>query len=178
MKTKLIKAATIAVVVLFTATINLQAQVVIGSDKLPEDFSALELVSTAGGVGGLLLPRMNTAPASPAIGLMFYNTSNNKVNIYGNGSSLIVWDTPAAAPTHTAVSVTPILNGVTIGNDATPEPFAVLEVNSTEGIRLPLITNAQRLTLQSSLTSIAGGLIFFNTTSNKVNIWNGGGWIE
>ena len=159
-------------------TLSLQAQIVIGSDKLPETFSALELVSTPSATGGLLLPKSSTAPASPVAGLMFFDTSNSSVKIY-TGSSWITWNTPAATPTHAAATIKLPASGVTIGANTNPKPYAVLEViSATKGIRLPLINDTQCTALQPSLTAAAAGLMFFNTTTNKVNIWNGDAWIK
>ena len=189
MKTKLIKAAIVVIVVLFTLT-GLRAQVVIGSAKLPEDFSALELISDAAKTGGLLLPKSAGPGALPsgwnsaaATGLMYFNTTGSgSVDIW-TGSGWIVWNMPAAAATKPATAIG-VANGVTIGANTAPKSYAVLEIAATnKGIRLPLINNTQRATLTATLNTdakkaAAAGLMFFNTETERTNIYNGSVWIE
>ena len=100
MKTKLLKAAIVAAVVLFTATTNLQAQVVVGDAIAPQPFSVMEIISN--GTQGLRLPQLNntqkaavetaiklldTAGQLRAEGLMIFNIEENCVEVW-NGT---VW---------------------------------------------------------------------------------------
>jgi len=57
----------------------------------------------------------------------------------------------------------------------TPNASAILDVTSTsKGLLLPRMTTSQR----DAVASPAAGLMIFNTTTNKVNIFVGSGWDE
>jgi hypothetical protein len=94
------QAIAIALFLLFTvSSATLQAQVAIGSNKTPEKFSVLELISNA---KGLRLPQMDTAQRDQmtnssdfqaqktglARGLMIYNTATNCVEFW-NGTKWV-----------------------------------------------------------------------------------------
>ena len=76
---------------------------------------------------------------------------------------------------------------VTIGSNAEPQKFSVLELisNSTQpgGLRLPQLTNAEKEALEklpefmAKETTDAKGLIIFNTTDSAIEVWNGTKWI-
>ena len=101
MKTKLIKAAIVAAVVLFTAPMHLQAQIIIGDAVAPQPFSALEIISTT---GGLRLPQLDNDERdavqavieaiadnderAKAEGLMIFNTDTECVETW-NGDGWI-----------------------------------------------------------------------------------------
>jgi len=73
---------------------------------------------------------------------------------------------------------------VTIGADAAPKPFSVLELISEYksgvfgGMRLPLLTTAQRDGITDLSNPEAVGLTIFNTTTNCLEFWNGTKWIS
>jgi uncharacterized protein (TIGR02145 family) len=57
----------------------------------------------------------------------------------------------------------------------TPAPSARLEINSTnQGFLPPRLTDAQR----NSITSPVTGLVIFNTTTNRLNVFVGSSWQE
>lgn len=63
---------------------------------------------------------------------------------------------------------------VGIGTE-TPNASAILDVTSTsQGVLLPRMTTTQR----DAIASPAAGLFIFNTTSNNLNMFNGGIWYE
>lgn len=62
--------------------------------------------------------------------------------------------------------------GILIGT-STDVPSAILTIASTtKGLRLPVLTTAQR----DAISSPAEGLIIFNTTTNKLNFYTGAAW--
>src|SRR6476661_3547772 len=75
----------------------------------------------------------------------------------------------AAAPA--ALAQTP---GVGIGTTA-PDASAALDVtSSSKGVLVPRMTELQR----NAITSPAAGLQIYNTTFNKLNVWNGTAWTQ
>ena len=63
--------------------------------------------------------------------------------------------------------------GVRIGTAGTPDASAVLDLNSTsKGLLPPRLSTAQR----DAIAAPAPGLTIFNTTTKKVNTWNGTSW--
>jgi formylglycine-generating enzyme required for sulfatase activity len=73
---------------------------------------------------------------------------------------------------------------VTIGSDKEPEGFSILELisNGRSGLRLPQLTQKQRVALEATFgaeaTGVALGLQIFNTNSKCVETWNGAEWIQ
>ena len=70
-------------------------------------------------------------------------------------------------------------------NGIMPQDYSVLELlsNGKRGLRLPQLTTDERdaMTAQPSFSSTvmnqARGLTIFNTTTNCMETWNGGGWL-
>ena len=76
----------------------------------------------------------------------------------------------AVAP-HLALAQT---GGVGIGT-TTPAASAALDITSTsKGLLLPRLSPAQR----DAIASPATGLTIYNTTTNRLNTWNGTSWTE
>jgi len=73
-----------------------------------------------------------------------------------------------------------VLHNMNIGNGVAKatDPSAYLELGkatgSTKGFLGPRMTTTQR----DAIASPATGLIIYNTTTNKINYWNGTAWIE
>ncbi|MCL2435887.1 MAG: fibrobacter succinogenes major paralogous domain-containing protein [Lentimicrobiaceae bacterium] len=73
---------------------------------------------------------------------------------------------------------------VTIGADVEPQPFSVLELMGQYetdvfgGLRLPQLSSGQRDALGATLTTstLAEGLMIFNTTTKCIEFWNGTAW--
>lgn len=62
---------------------------------------------------------------------------------------------------------------VAIGSDPTPHTSAVLDVQSTtKGFLFPTMTTTQR----DAIPTPANGLTIFNSTTNKINFYNGSAW--
>ena len=67
---------------------------------------------------------------------------------------------------------------VTIGSGSVPENFSILQIEGvTGGIRLPQLTTAQRNNLNVANNSEANGLVIFNTTTGKLEYWDGSRWV-
>ena len=149
------------------------AQLKVGDNPTTINSSAiLEIESTN---QGLLLPRMTTAQRdanilSPIAGLVIYNTSTNALEVVVSGSGLgSFWlNVLTGATSIVASGTTTSVGGIGVGT-TTPNANAVLDVTSTtKGILLPRLT--------SDPTGVAG-MIYYNTTSNIVKLYNGSAWI-
>ncbi|MDR2954395.1 MAG: hypothetical protein LBV43_04875, partial [Prevotella sp.] len=73
---------------------------------------------------------------------------------------------------------------VTIGNDAPPQRFSILEVVSTPsnvgGLRLPQLSNTERDAIDLELLANpegSKGLLIFNTTTVQLEYWDGTQWV-
>jgi hypothetical protein len=145
------------------------AQLKVGDNPTTINASAiLEIESTN---QGLLLPRMTTAQRdasilSPIAGLVIYNTSTNALEVSVSGS---LWlNVLTGATTAVASGTTTSVGGIGVGT-TTPNANAVLDVTSTtKGVLLPR--------LSSDPTGVAG-MVYYNTTSNTVKLYNGSAWI-
>jgi hypothetical protein len=129
--------------------------------------AALDISSTTKGV---LFPVMTDvqrqALPAPAAGLLIYNRTGGNYN-YFNGTSwyqiLSVYLVTATNPGGAADSA-----GVGVGV-AAPDPSAILEINSyTKGFLLPNVT--------ASPASPATGLIYYSTSANQIELYNGASW--
>ena len=76
---------------------------------------------------------------------------------------------------------------VVIGDAVVPQSFSALEIisNGTGGLRLPQLTNAQRVAVQTAIEALAPaeqykaeGLMIFNIDASCVEFWNGTEWIS
>lgn len=65
---------------------------------------------------------------------------------------------------------------VGIGEDVfIPHSSSILEIRSQErGILIPRMTTSER----DAISNPAEGLLIYNTTSNRLNYWNGSAWVE
>ena len=149
--------------------LGVNAQLKVGDNPTTINASAiLEIESTN---QGLLLPRMTTAQRdasikSPTAGLVIYNTSTNALEVTISGS---LWlNILTGATTAVASGTTTSVGGIGVGT-TTPNANAVLDVTSTtKGVLLPR--------LSSDPTGVAG-MVYYNTTSNTVKLYNGSAWI-
>ncbi|MDR2972758.1 MAG: fibrobacter succinogenes major paralogous domain-containing protein [Bacteroidales bacterium] len=71
---------------------------------------------------------------------------------------------------------------VTIGADVAPQPFSVLELmgqyetGTYGGLRLPQLSTTERDAIAGLASSVAEGLMIFNTTTKCIEFWNGTAW--
>ena len=139
------------------------------SANVPPDNSAMLDVNNP--TRGVLVPA--TIPdsiASPAVGLIIYNTATNLLN-YFNGT---VWVTLCAISSGVAGAggtQSPI--GVAIKQDNSgPHHSAMLDVAaSNKGVLIPRLTNAQRNAILP-----VNGLVIYNSTTNEIEFYNGAEW--
>ncbi len=134
---------------LATQTSNAQGVSISESDTTAATSSILDVTSTTKGV---LVPRLTTTQQnnieSPATGLVVYNTTESNFFFY-NGSA---WEE------------------VGIGKSSST---AELELESTtKGFLPPRMTTTQRDAISSPDT----GLVIYNTTTNKLQCYNGTSW--
>lgn len=128
----------------------------------PAASSVLDLTSTT---KGLLPPRMTEAQrdaiASPATGLVLYNTTTNTMNVY-NGSS---WGAMSGSVGANSVGTTQLQNSsVTLDK---------IDFSSTsKGLGLPTMTTTQMNAISSPTT----GMMIFNSTTGTTHVYNGTAW--
>lgn len=150
---------------------TLVAQVVINEDDAAGNASAeLDVQSTT---KGILFPVMTEAERDavpgPVEGLLIFNRTGGYHNFY-DGSNWIQIDrlvsTLASNPTAGTASDVGVGVGV-----ADPHNSAILHVNSvTKGFLLPRMGG-------SSPSSPATGLLYYNTSSDDINLYNGTDWL-
>jgi len=136
--------------------------------SIPNASAILDVSST---VQGILIPRLTDAQRQslkdPATGLMIYNTTTNELNFYnGTGWQRVpgnIVSTTSAGGLGPGIGIS--IN--TTGNAA--HPSAILDISSTDkGLLIPR-------TIPASVTAVTG-LIIYNTTTNKINYYDGTSW--
>ena len=154
---------------LFVVTTFTQAQVGVGTTT-PDASAALD-ITASGSVVGLLLPRLTTLQRdatikSPTAGLVIYNSNINALQVSISGS---LWLNVFNSTTSAAASGTTTSTGrIGIGTTS-PNANAALDVMSTtKGILLPRSA--------SDPTGVSG-MIYYNTTSDQVRLYNGTTWL-
>ena len=117
---------------------------------------------------GLLLPRNASDIASPAEGLIYYNTATNKIKYYDGTSWKVLSDT-SSSPKNTGTGVAA---GVIIGT-GTVAASAKLEIKSAnKGLLIPRMTTAQR----NAIPTPAEGLVIYNTDEHRLEYFVGNVW--
>jgi len=85
-----------------------------------------------------------------------------------------------------ALSTAGVKGQVLIGENADPQPFSILELESggERGLRIPQLTEAERNTLtgsaefQEEKTGKAKGLVIYNKDTDALEYWNGEAWVS
>jgi hypothetical protein len=162
------KAILIGFLLIIAATFT-QAQVGIGTTT-PDASAALD-ITARGSVIGLLLPRLTTsqrdaAIKSPSAGLVIYNNTTNTLQV---AISTSLWLDMATGVNSSAASGTTSSTGrIGIGTTS-PNANAVLDVMSTtKGVLLPR---------SASDPTGAAGMVYYNTTTDQVRLYNGTLWV-
>ncbi len=146
------------------------SNVAINTDgSLPDKSAMLDVKSTN---MGMLFPRMTETQrnslSSPATGLLIYNTTSNLFNYYSGGSWCKIEGTVVSSTTGSTAPGGGV--SMSVGADVVADKSAMLDVSSTtKGVLIPR-------TLPQSISSPAAGLIIFNTSTNKINYYNGSQW--
>jgi hypothetical protein len=159
---------TLGLIALFSSNAN--AQIGIGTTT-PNASAALDIKSSGSAVG-LLLPRLTTAERdatikSPSAGLVIYNTTSKVLEVAISGSFWV--NIVNGTTTAVASGATSSTGKIGIGTN-TPNANAVLDVSSTtKGVLLPQAANDP--------TGVEG-MIYYNTTSDIVKLYNGSSWIS
>jgi len=140
------------------------------SNTEPDASALLDIIATN---KGLLLPRLSeserNAIPSPAAGLIIFNISSNKVNLY-NGQYWRSIDDVYSSISH--AGGLGVVSGMCISEiDEDPHHSAILEIKSTtRGLLLP------RSVQNSMYIPSAAGLVFYNATTNKMGFFDGTNW--
>jgi hypothetical protein len=157
----------------------------IGANTSIAASAILDITSTT---KGFLMPRMTTtqrnAITSPATGLEVYNTTDNVPQWY-NGTA---WTNFLTNNVYTADGTiggdrTITMDGgnfhITAGSvgigTTSVDGCAILELDSTtKGLLLSRMTTTQR----NAISNPVAGLLIYNTTTNKVNLYDGSNFVE
>jgi hypothetical protein len=159
----------IITLVVIACSLTSMAQVGIGTNT--PDASAKLDIKANGSAVGLLLPRITTTQRdasikSPNAGLVIYNSTTKVLEVAISGS---LWaDVVNGTTSSVASGITTSTGKIGIGT-TTPNANAILDVNSsTSGVLLPM-----------AATDPLGveGMIYYNTTSDLVKLYNGTSWI-
>lgn len=119
------------------------AQVKIGAAGAPDGSAMLEVTSGAANNKGMLLPRVTTAQrnaiASPATGLMIYNTTTNEAQVNTGTAAAPVWSVTTAAGWNTTgnAGTNPATNFI----GTTDNQPLVVRTNNTEKLRITAAGN-------------------------------------
>ena len=118
---------------------------------------------------GFLLPRYIIATSSPATGLIFYNSSSNKV-LFHNGTD---WKETNTTIGTAGAGGSGTAEGVLVG-EGTIDASAKMEVKTTQnkGLLIPRMTNAQRDVIDSP----AEGLTLYSITDFSIQYYSGSTW--
>lgn len=142
----------------------------INTTGLDADPSAiLDIASTN---KGLLIPRTTQSAVTPIEGLLIYNTSTNTIDYY-NGSA---WNALCTSFLDNTIGLGASAHGIGINTSgASPDASAILDIASTDkGLLIPRMSSVQRNSIQSPAT----GLMLYNSTTDRIENWDGSAWYE
>jgi hypothetical protein len=169
MKNTIVKGLIITLGLIALLLSNVNAQIGIGTNT-PDASAALD-IKASGSAVGLLLPRLTTAERdatikSPSAGLVIYNSTTKVLEVAISGSLWV--NIVNGTTTAVASGATSSTGKIGIGTN-TPNANAVLDVSSTtKGVLLPQAS--------SDPTGVEG-MIYYNTTTDIVKLYNGTSWI-
>jgi hypothetical protein len=173
---KLTKATVVVFMAFLSQNVSAQVGIGVGSSQV-NGSAALEVAATN---KGFLPPRMTTsqrdAISSPSNGLVVYNSSTEKYNVYegGSWSEMAVTNKVQTFSANQTFSTPSSFNQIGVGvaagsNDAS----AAVQINSTtQGFLPPRMSNT------TGITTPSNGLVIYNTTTNKYNVYENGAWSE
>ena len=142
-------------------------------DILPDNSAMLDINDPG---RGILIPRISTSArdliASPATGLIIYNTSTNLLDYYNGAQWIALCSVSTGIP---GAGGSQAVVGVAVNTDnSSPDPSAMLDVASADkGVLIPRLTNAQR----DAILPVTG-LVIYNTSANYIEFYNGSAWYQ
>jgi len=145
----------------------------IGINTTTPDASSILDIKANGSAVGLLLPRLTVTQREtidfPTSGLMVYNTTSHSIEVAA-GTPIYWKDVIYGTNTLTSGERSFTTGGLGIGTN-TPDRKAVLDITSTtKGVVLPMAT--------ADPTGVGvEGMIYYNTTSDQVRVYDGTSWI-
>ena len=169
MKNTIVKGLMMTFGLIFLFLSHTNAQIGIGTNT-PDASAKLDITANGSAIG-LLLPRLTTTERdatikSPSAGLVIYNSTTKVLEVAISGSLWV--NIVNGTTTAVASGATSSTGKIGIGTN-TPDANAVLDVTSTtKGVLLPQAANDP--------TGVAG-MIYYNTTSDIVKLYNGTSWI-
>lgn len=180
--------------------IKLNAQVTIGSNTPPQNYSILEVVSDSDHTGGLRLPQLSSADKakidaslladiSKSKGLFIYNTDTNNIE-YWDGTQWVAarqvepWMVSGSTDIATLNTQNIYQMGqVTVGSSAAADPTAALNVVATDkGVLFPRVS-LQSFDDKETIKDPTTGLLVYNTGNGALKVegylyWNGIEWTQ
>jgi hypothetical protein len=169
MKNTIVKGLMMTFGLIFLFLSHTNAQIGIGTNT-PDASAKLDITANGSAIG-LLLPRLTTTERdatikSPSAGLVIYNSTTKVLEVAISGSLWV--NIVNGTTTAVASGATSSTGKIGIGTN-TPDANAVLDVTSTtKGVLLPQAANDP--------TGVEG-MIYYNTTSDIVKLYNGTSWI-
>jgi hypothetical protein len=143
----------------------------IGINTTTPDASSILDIKANGSAVGLLLPRLTVTQRDATInslisGLIIYNTTSHTIEV---ATSVNLWTDVIYRTTSLASNqISFQTGGLGIGTSI-PYDNAVLDITSTtKGVVLPMAT--------ADPTGVEG-MIYYNTTTNQVRVYDGTSWI-
>jgi hypothetical protein len=143
----------------------------VGIGTIIPDASSILDIKANGSAVGLLLPRLTVTQREtidyPTSGLMVYNTTSHSIEVAA-GTPIYWKDVIYGTNTLTSGERSFTTGGLGIGTN-TPDRRAVLDITSTtKGVVLPMAT--------ADPTGVEG-MIYYNTTTDQVKVYDGTSWI-
>jgi hypothetical protein len=148
---------------------NTVAQTIGINTTTPHASSILDVKATGSAVG-LLIPRLTSSNMNsinnPTRGMLIYNSTAHTLEVASSDNlwTDIIYGTTSLASNENSFQTGKIGIGTT-----TPNSNAVLDITSTsKGVVLPMAT--------ADPTGVEG-MIYYNTSSNQVRVYDGTSWI-
>jgi hypothetical protein len=142
----------------------------IGINTTTPDASSILDIKATGSAVGLLIPRLTTLErnsfGSSITGLIIYNSTAHTLEVT---TSSFVWKDVIYGTTNSASAGATISSGKFGLGTSNPDANAVLDITSTtKGVVLPMAT--------ADPTGVEG-MIYYNTTTDQVKVYDGTSWI-
>lgn len=162
------------ILVLITFTINLNAQVGIGTNVIESSSTIINFDNTSGNTKGIILPAVNNTPTSLDNsnngGTFIFDLSDAKVKMFQNGT----WVNLSEEGDKTKVvtnNSTEIGEGVIIGSATTQAKGALILESENRALILPKIYQPE-----INVKSPYPGMICYDTASKTMAIFDGKVW--
>ena len=116
----------------------------------------------------------DNAGGACGIGFMSGVSDNYTIGVAKVGTNFRITSSHNTADSHAIVDIDRDYSNMGIGTHGSADTTSVLELSSTtQGFLPPRMSGTER----DAITSPATGLMIYNTTSSKINVYIGSGWM-